>query len=84
MDMTVRVQRADEELYRNAATLITETVGNYASIYKGQKSEKEILCMALVDIALRFGREARRNETKPYSDVVKQLTKEIDTALGKS
>lgn len=84
MDMVVRVQRADEQLYRDAATMITETVGNYASIYKGQKSEKEILCMALVDIALRYGREARRNDTAPYSDVMRALTKEIGETLGKA
>lgn len=82
--MTVRVNRADEELYRKAATLITEAVGNYASVYKGLKSEKDILYMALVDVALRYEREALRNDTAPYSDTMRQLAGEIDTAMGKA
>lgn len=82
-DMTVRVNRADEEMYRNAATLITEAVGNYSQVYKGLKSDKDILYMSLVDIALRYEREARRNDTQPYSQAIRQLSAEIADAMGK-
>lgn len=80
--MSVRIPRQDEELYRRAATNITEVVGNYTSYYKGLKSEKEILYMALVDIALRYEREARRNDVTPYSDVMNELTSMIKTVLS--
>lgn len=80
-DMSVRINRADEEMYRNAATNITEAVGNYTSYYKGLKSEKEILYMALVDIALRYEREARRNDITPYSEVLAKLTSEIEAVI---
>lgn len=81
-DMSVRINRSDEELYRNAATHITEAVGNYTDYYKGLKSEKEILYMALVDIALRYEREAKRNDVTPYSDVLKKLTSEIEAVVA--
>lgn len=83
-DMSVRIPRQEEELYRRAATNITEAVGNYNNYYKGLKSEKEILYMALVDIALRYEREARRNDVVPYSDAMKELSAQIAAALGKS
>lgn len=80
-DMAVKINREDEEMYRNAASLITEVVGSYTDYYKGLKSEKEILYMALVDIALRYEREAGRNDVIPYSDVLKKLTEEINAVL---
>lgn len=80
-DMAVKINRSDEEMYRNAATLITEVVNNYTTYYKGLKSEKEILYMALVDIALRYEREAKRNDITPYSEALKQLSSEINAAL---
>lgn len=80
-DMAVKIDRKDEEMYRKAATLITEVVGSYSNYYKGLKSDKDILYMALVDIALRYEREAGRNDIVPYSDVLKQLTDEINAVL---
>ena len=79
-DMAVKINRSEEEMYRNASRLISEVVGNYTQYYKGLKSEKEILYMALVDITLRYEREAKRNNTEPYSEVLKKLSKEIEDA----
>jgi len=83
-DMSVNVLPDDEVYYRNAAKLITDTVNAYASVYKGKKSEKEILYMALIDIALRYEKESMRNDTAPYSDILNQLTSEIEEALKKN
>lgn len=80
-DMAVKINRSDEEMYRNAASLITEVVGNYTTYYKGLKSEKEILYMALVDITLRYEREAKCNDIAPYSEALRQLSTEINAAL---
>ena len=80
-DMAVNINRDDEELYRKAAKLITDTVNTYANLFKGRKSEKEILYMALVDIALRFEKTDKRNDTVPYNHILSQLTKEIDEVL---
>ncbi len=80
-DMAVNINRDDEELYRKAAKLINDAVNTYSNIFKGRKSEKEILYMAMVDIALRFEKTNLRNDTLPYDNILKQLTKEIEEAL---
>ena len=72
----------DEEYYRKAAKLITDTVNTYADIFKGRKSDKELLYMALIDIALRYEKEAGRNDTSIYQDILGKLTSEIEEALN--
>ena len=77
----VNVRPEDEPLYRDAASLITQTVNAYASRYKGPKNEKEILYMALIEIALRYVMEAKRNDTAPFMDIIGKLKSEIEEAL---
>lgn len=80
-DLTVRIPRDDEEYYRKSARLINDIVNSYNDIFKGRKSDKEILYMALIDVALRYEKEQGRNDTKPYDDVMGKLTAEIEDAL---
>lgn len=82
-EIPVNVRPEDEPFYRDAASLITNTVNAYASRYKGPKNSKEILYMALIDIALRYEMEATRNDTKPYTDIISKLTSEIEDTLKK-
>ena len=83
-DMSVKIPRHDEALYRNTASHITDTVNAYAAYYKESKSDKELLYMALIDIALKYERELKRNDTKPYDDAMRQLTTEIEGVIGES
>ena len=78
MDISVAVPVEEETLYREAAILITNTLNSYASVFMGHRSEKEIMYMALIEIALRFEKEAKRNDTKPYRDILVKLTSEIE------
>ena len=80
-DLSVRIPREDEEYYRKSAKLIDDIVNSYAKIFKGRKSDKEILYMALLDVALRYEKESDRNDTKPYDDILEKLTSEIEDAL---
>ena len=73
-DMSAYIMREEEKLYRDAAKLITDKINNYAGRFKGRKSEKELLYMALIDIALNYERELSRNDTAPFN--------EIEDALG--
>lgn len=82
-EFSIRVPKEDEEYYRKAAKLITDTVNSYAGAYKGRKSEKEILYMAFIDIALRYEKESARNDTAPFQSILGQLTSEIEDALKK-
>ena len=80
-DISVNIVREDEHYYRKAGELITNTINAYASVFKGKKSEKEILYMALIDIALRFEKESGRNDTEPFHDILGKLTSEIEDVL---
>ena len=80
-DIPVNINREDEELYRNAAKLITDAVNEYARRYSGKKGVKEVLYMALIDIALRYVREAKRNDTAPINDMLVKITSEIEDVL---
>lgn len=80
-DISVNVVREDEEYYRRAAKLITETINTYSSVFKGRKTEKDILYMSLIDIALRHEKQSERNDTTPFSNILEKLTREIEEAL---
>lgn len=80
-DLSVNIPREDEEYYRKSAKLINEIVNSYSKIFKGRKSDKEILYMSLIDIALRYEKESGRNDTAPYDEILSKLTAEIEEAL---
>lgn len=81
-DLNVAINRDEEALCRNAAKLADDTVNYYSSRFKGKRSEKDILYMSLIEIALRYEKESKRNDTAPYSDILNQLTSEIEQALS--
>lgn len=80
-NLSVRVPREEEEYYRKSAKLIDETVNSYVKIFKGRKSDKEILYMALLDVALKYEKEFGRNDTEPYNNMLAKLTSEIEEVL---
>lgn len=80
-EFTVRVLPEDEEYYRNAAKLITDTINTYANAFKGQKGDKDLLYMALIEIALRYEKELSRNDVQPFSELLSKLTSEIEEVI---
>ena len=82
-DMAVTIPREEEECYRAGAKLITDVVNNYSAVYRGSKSEKEILYMALIDISLRYQKETKKHDILPVTDILTKLTSEIEEALDK-
>ena len=80
-DMPVVIDRADEFTYREAAKDINKAINAYSEIFKGKKSDKEILYMALLDVALRYEKEEGKNDTQPYNEILEKLTAEIEDAL---
>ena len=81
--LSVYCEPEKEALYRKAAKRITEIVNQYAQIFKGRKSDKDILYMSLIDIALRYEMELDRNDTQPFETLLSQLTTEIEEELKK-
>lgn len=82
VDLPVYVNPEDEPIYRNAAKLIRETVNAYADRYRTSKSEKEVLYMAMIDLAVNLETQKTRNDTAPYDDILAKITTEIEGALG--
>jgi len=81
-EIEVVIDRADEEYYRSAAKLITDRYNVYAQIFKGRKGDHTIALMTLIDIALQLQKERSKNDTAPFTDILKNLTAEIEEALG--
>ncbi|MCD8211175.1 MAG: cell division protein ZapA [Prevotella sp.] len=83
MVIPAKVEAENEPFYRNAAKLITDTVNSYSDAYKKTKSDKEILYMAMIDIALQFELLKQNKDTEPYDNILKKITTEIEEALDK-
>lgn len=80
-DMPVVIDRSDEFYYREAARDINDAINAYSEVFKGKKSDKEILYMALIDIAYNYEMEKSKNDTKPVCNVLSGITKEIEEIL---
>ena len=77
------IEKLEAQYYRAASKLITDTVNTYATYFKGKKSDKDILYMAMLDITLHYKKEGARNDTAPFKEVLGKLTSEIEEALKK-
>ena len=80
-DIPVNIRREDEFYYREAAKLISNTVNTYADRYKSRNSDKEIMYMAMIDIALRLQRQKGDSDTSELDKSLSALTSEIDGIL---
>lgn len=80
-DISVRVPREEEPLYRKDAELINELLNVYYYNFKGSKSDKEIIYFAMIDLGLRLQKANQKNDTKPYEDILSKLTSEIEDEL---
>lgn len=81
-DIPVKIMPEDEPFCRNAAKLITEKVNAFSELYKTSRSEKDILYMAMLDIAISLEFEKTHNDTEPYDNILKKITAEIEYALN--
>lgn len=82
-EIPMTINRDDEVYYRAAATDINEAVNAYSEVFKGRKSDKEILYMAMIEIAVKYEFHKSKNDTAPITDVLSKLTQEIEEALKK-
>lgn len=80
-DIPVNVFPDDEPFCRNAAKLITDKVNQLSEIYRHSRSEKDILYMAMLDIAINLELEKAKNDATPYNEILSKLTDEIEEVL---
>ncbi len=81
MPIGIMVPKDQEALYREAGTLINERLNKYFSYFKGQRADKEIVYYAMIDIALKYVMEAKRNDMEPVNTILDELSAEIQKAL---
>lgn len=81
-DIPVNVSPEDEPFCRNAAKLITDKVNLLSERFRHSRSEKDILYMAMLDIAINLEIEKTHNDTEPYDNILTKITAEIEDALG--
>lgn len=79
--ISIMVPREQEQLYREAGTMINERLNAYFNTYKGLKNDKEIIYYAMIDIALRCVSEVKKNDVAPITDILSMLSSEIEDAL---
>ncbi|MDO4931165.1 MAG: cell division protein ZapA [Prevotellaceae bacterium] len=82
--ISIMVPKEQEQMYREAGTMINERLNTYFGHYKGLKSDKEIIYYAMIDIALRCVAESKKNDVAPITDILTELSDEIKEALEKS
>lgn len=80
-EITVNIDREQEEFYRRAAKLVNERYNIYAAGYKGRISDHKISLYVLIDIALHCAKLEAKNDTDRYNDILDKLTAKIDDVL---
>ena len=78
----LNIRREDEQLYRDAAKMIDTTLNKYRSMWP-ELSTSNHWAMAALEIAFNLMNNEARNDTKPYLEKLKELTKELDNYISK-
>ena len=78
----LNILREDEERYRNAAKIINNTLNKYRSMWP-ELSTSNHWAMAALEIAFNLMNNEDRNDTKPYLEKLKELTKELDNYISR-
>ena len=73
----ILIPKDQEQSYREACAMINDRLNAYFGHYKGVKDDKEICYYAMIDIALRLVNETKKNDVKPITDILSELSAEI-------
>ncbi len=73
--MTIR--RCEEEDYRAAARRIDSKLNKYRRVFPNLNAEKHWLMVA-VELAYENVRLEKRNDTQPYIDKLRELSREVE------
>lgn len=76
----VTIRRDEEEIYREAAKMITSKLNLYKTRFPNQGNEKYMF-MTLLDITLNLLKNKEANDTAPYEEALTQLMKEVDETI---
>ena len=74
------IDRAMEEVYREAAKQINAKLAQYQTAYPNQDAET-YMAVSLLDFATRAIKAENEKDTSGMADAMSKLTKEIESAL---
>lgn len=74
------IERAMEEIYREAASQINAKLGQYQTAYPNQDAET-YMAVSILDFATRAITAEREKNTADINEAMAKLTKEIESAL---
>lgn len=75
------IRRSDEEIYRKAAKEVETYINKYKEKYPKVANEM-ILAMVAYHFSLKSLLEEDRNDTKPFTDKIKELTDEMESYMN--
>ena len=78
----LKIRREDEQLYRDAAKLIDKTLNKYRDWMPDLDSNNH-WAMAALELAYSAISMKRKNDTKPYTEKLEQLTKELEAYISR-
>ena len=78
----LHIRKEEEEFYRNAATLINDTLNKYRASYTGQSDEK-YMAMALLDIALENQKLNVKSNMAPVKALLTELMEQVEPYIKK-
>jgi cell division protein ZapA len=78
----VWIKNEDEQLVREATKLLRQKLNAYKQTFSEAKlSDKDLLAMAAIDMAVSHLRLEKKNDTIPFTTKIKQLTEELRDLL---
>ena len=78
----LRVNREDEQLYRDASKLINNTLNKYRTYFEKADPVK-VMSMVALDIAVEEVRLENKNDTAPFVGKLEKLTRELEDYFRK-
>lgn len=73
----LKIERKEEEIVRKAANQINDKLNKYRAHFPNLPLEKYLVMIAL-DISTEKLRQENKNDTGPYTEKLKELTKELE------
>lgn len=82
----VTIERGDEEkeyYARQASKRVQENILLYRQYFDKTIEERDLLAMVSIQLAMELIQLEDKNDTKPFTDKIQQLTHELETYLKK-
>jgi len=80
----VKIKRGDEQeefLIRNAAKRVQQNVLQFKQFFAKSVENRDLLAMVAIQLAVEVINLEGRNDTKPFTDKIQQLTQTLENYL---